>query len=61
MYIIIIQTDAYCGTIVIPGVPIFVDVVFNNNNNKTPNIIHNKMRNVHIIILCQVGKYETTN
>lgn len=34
MYIIIIQTDAYCGRIVIPGVPIFVDVVFNNNNNK---------------------------
>jgi len=34
MYIIIIQTDTYCGRIVILGVPIFVDVVFNNNNKK---------------------------
>ena len=34
MYIIIILTDTYCGRIVFLGVPIFVDVVFNNNNLK---------------------------
>jgi len=34
MYIIIILTDTYCGRIVILGVPIFVDVAFDNNNLK---------------------------
>ena len=59
MYIIIIQTDTYCGRIVILGVSIYVDVVFNNNNKK--NTKYNTQQKCEMSILLFCAKYETTN